>query len=794
MQELPNALSALERYPQFIVYEVRPHPTKPGKTLKIPVDRRGYAASAFDTANWSTAAVAITDAARLGFTYGAGYALTDAAGFWFIDIDDALQADGTWSDVAIQLCQIFAGCAIEVSQSGKGLHILGRGAVPEHGCKNIPMGLELYHTERFIALTGINAVGDASFVPAPNLLQWVRDSYFPFQPGAANGTNDQWADGPCEQWRGPVDDADLIRRACNSQSARAAFGNAASFRDLWEGNVDALARAYPDPDPTSSRAYDGSSADAALFSHLAFWTGRDCERMHRLAMQSALVREKWDREDYVQRTIINACANSRDVLTDKQVESPVDIEMPPSDSGYEPAEMHVRGGASFLNPEQQANLFRGCVYIEQENRVMRTGGQMLKPEQFRVRFGGYTFTLDQANEKVTRDAWEAFTQSQILRPPIVDRTAFRPQMPPGALIHEPGRTVVNNYWPITVPRKVGDITPFTNHVRLLIPDDRDREIALSYMASLVQNKGKKFQWAILIQGVQGNGKTMLARCVSEAVGNTFTFWPDAAGLESDFNGWLENIIFVGVEEIKVAEHQAKMIEKLKVMITGGQMQVQRKGIDQASKDICANFIFTTNYKNALPLDENDRRFCVFYTPHQHVSDMVRDRIDKSTDYFPNLYDWLRADGYAIVSEFLHTYPINPEFDPAGRCQRAPDTTSTKMAITESASRIEQEILEAIALDLPGFRGGYISSKMLDILLKDLRATMTYSRRKELLHKMGYIPHPGLPDGRVVAPVTPDGAKTRLYVHSDGPLIEMTGPAAIANAYREAQQMGAPVPH
>jgi hypothetical protein len=60
---------------------------------------------------------------------------------------------------------------------------------------------------------------------------------------------------PVPEWRGPVDDDDLIRRALNSRSAGAAFGARASFADLWTANVDVLRVAYPSTD----KLYGGSA-------------------------------------------------------------------------------------------------------------------------------------------------------------------------------------------------------------------------------------------------------------------------------------------------------------------------------------------------------------------------------------------------------------------------------------------------------------------------------------------------------------------------------------------------------
>jgi len=53
-----------------------------------------------------------------------------------------------------------------------------------------------------------------------------------------------------------------------------------------------------------------SEADAALCSKLAFYLGPDPEAIEQVAMVSELNREKWDREDYLRRTIENAIDNT----------------------------------------------------------------------------------------------------------------------------------------------------------------------------------------------------------------------------------------------------------------------------------------------------------------------------------------------------------------------------------------------------------------------------------------------------------------------------------------------------
>jgi hypothetical protein len=329
----------------------------------------------------------------------------------------------------------------------------------------------------------------------------------------------------------------------------------------------------------------------------------------------------------------------------------------------------------------------------------------LKPDQFKVMYGGYSMPMDTANERSSRDSWEVFTQSQAFRAPRVDSTCFKPAHAPGAIIKDAGRSRVNVWWPVDVPRKVGDPGRFLRHLEKVLPDERDRRILLSYMAACVQHKGIKFQWAPLLQGAEGNGKTLFTRCVAEAVGHRYVHWPKASQLATPFNAWLQNKVFIAVEDIYVPDAKREIIEELKPMITGGTgLEIQAKGVDQISADICANFIFNTNHKNGMRKTRGDRRFAFFYTAQQTVEDVLA--AGMGGDYFPALYDWLRAEGYAIVSELLHTMPIDPEFNPAGACMRGPVTSTTEEAIEQSLGSVEQEIQEAIEQGTPGFAGGW----------------------------------------------------------------------------------------
>jgi hypothetical protein len=805
MRELPLALLPFAPYHQFVIYLVQPSRARPGKTDKFPCDwKTGRVVNAHDPQYWTDAPTAIVACehfiATTGQNYGVGFVVSDSDPFWFLDMDNCQVVDPEtknvdWSPVAKQLCQVFNGAALEVSQSGMGLHLFGVGRPPAHGCKNETFGLEFYHSGRLAALTGTHASGSAA-VDFTAALPWLVANYFPATSGPGFDPSldlmQQWAlactEGPAEEWRGPADDEELIRRALQSRSTGAAFGDKASFADLWTCNIPVLAKAYPD----DVRAYDSNRADSALAQHLSFWTGRDHERIARLMPRSALNRDKFERPDYLPRTIMAVCARNMDVLTDKlpeplagSVAGPL-----PSAGGHQPVQPTLVTGSIYLGIEDQFKLFVGCVYVRDIHRVLVPGGLLLKPDQFKVNYGGYVFQMDTSNEKTTRDAWEAFTQSNAYRCPRADSSCFKPDLPAGALIERGGQVFTNTYWPVEVPRKVGDPTPFLIHLQKVLPDERDRLILLSYMAACVQHKGYKFQWAPLLQGVEGNGKTLFTRCVAEAVGRRYVHWPKASKICKEFNAWMIGKLFYGVEDIYVPEQKREIIEELKPMITGGDgLEIEGKGVDQISADICGNFIFNSNHKDAVRKTKNDRRYGVMFSAQQQAEDLARDGM--GGDYFPKLYDWLRADGYAIVSELLHTFPIPPEYNPATLCQIAPKTTSTQMAIDASQGGVEQEIAEAVAQGLPGFCGGWLSSMMLDALLERMGSArrLTHSKRREMLDALGYVAHPALPDGRVNNLVLPDNGKPRLFILKTAVDYRIATPADAARAYETANNSG-----
>jgi hypothetical protein len=254
--------------------------------------------------------------------------------------------------------------------------------------------------------------------------------------------------------------------------------------------------------------------------------------------------------------------------------------------------------------------------------------------------------------------------------------------------------------------------------------------------------------------------------VQYAVGSAYTHFPKAAELASRFNDFMYERVFIAVEDIYVADGLNEIYEALKPMITGEWQEIEPKGGKKVTRQVCANFIINSNHKDGLRKTRNNRTFAPFYTAQQSLEDLKRDGM--SGGYFERLYGWLNDGGFANVNHFLRNYHILDEYNPAGSCRRVPTTSCTESAITQSAGRIEQEVIEAIASGRPGFRNGWVSTTALNNLLDEIRATARIARNKrgELLRSLGYELHRGLLEGRTTSNVIPDGNRPCLYVRSD----------------------------
>jgi hypothetical protein len=254
-------------------YETRGRDVKPTKVPYSPTT--GARANCGDAATWGTLAEA-RKAKRDAGHDGIGFVFTASDPFCGVDLDGGVDpATGEVEPWAMEIAEKLDSYT-EISPSATGLHIIVRANLPEG--RRRAGRVELYDQDRFFTVTGRRLTG-TSHLPESRQkqIEALHTRLFP------RGEDAPKVDPPLHT--NGLDDAEILRRATNA-------ANGEKFEKLWSGDRTGYGSA--------------SEADLALCSMLAFWTGPDEERIAALFARSGLARDKWNRQDYRNRTIDRA--------------------------------------------------------------------------------------------------------------------------------------------------------------------------------------------------------------------------------------------------------------------------------------------------------------------------------------------------------------------------------------------------------------------------------------------------------------------------------------------------------
>lgn len=243
----------------------------------------------------------------------------------------------------------------------------------------------------------------------------------------------------------------------------------------------------------------------------------------------------------------------------------------------------------------------------------------------------------------------------------------------GNLYREDGKIYANSYREDLVPMASDELTPkdkiavrrVKQHVRHLLPDEREAEMFLDWLAYVVQNPGRRVNYAVLLQGTQGDGKSFF-RCLLETVmGMANVRVMKAKSLEGDFNGWAVGQCVTAIEEVRLAGHNRfEILNNLKDQITNDHIEVHAKGKDQYTAKNTTNYLLFTNFNDALPIDDNDRRYLVLSSQWQ--SREALDEFEQANeDYYEKLYQALEMSPGGLRKWFLD-YKLSPNFNPKSK--------------------------------------------------------------------------------------------------------------------------------
>lgn len=285
-EQIPQELKAL---PNWICWDAVPD-EKRGKIKKVPINAlTGGGAMSNNPSTWcdfDTAVRASEKHSGIGFMFG-------GCPYFGVDIDgkeEELEAyqrgeNGNIISEFISTLQSYT----EISQSGKGIHIICRGKLPKRGRRK--GSVEMYEDGRFFVMTGNSCSEYESIAECSDSIKPLHEKYI----------------GGGREPQAKVRPAVSLSSADDIVKAAAGAKNGGKFVALYGGDTTGY---------TSS-----SEADMALCSILAFRTGCDASKMDVIFRSSGLMREKWDRPQsgstYGALTIQKAIAGCSQVYSPK---------------------------------------------------------------------------------------------------------------------------------------------------------------------------------------------------------------------------------------------------------------------------------------------------------------------------------------------------------------------------------------------------------------------------------------------------------------------------------------------
>lgn len=236
-----------------------------GKISKVPINPKtgGYAMSN-NPATWTdfdTAVKVSENFSGIGFMLGNGIFGVDLD-----DMDDEIEKYKNNSDDDNVISEFIHGLGsyAEYSPSGKGIHILCKGSLPEGGRRK--GNFEFYETGRFFTVTGDIASEYTEVIDCTETVKYLHAKYI-----GAPVINNVPKNTPGQL---DLDVSKILELAIKSKQGQA-------FSTLYNGFWEGL---YPSQ----------SEADLAFANMLAFWTARDKQKMDTIFRNSGLMRTKWD--------------------------------------------------------------------------------------------------------------------------------------------------------------------------------------------------------------------------------------------------------------------------------------------------------------------------------------------------------------------------------------------------------------------------------------------------------------------------------------------------------------------
>lgn len=288
--------------------------------------------------------------------------------------------------------------------------------------------------------------------------------------------------------------------------------------------------------------------------------------------------------------------------------------------------------------------------------------------------------------RMAADKWWAVQEGR----QVVNDVVWRPDRASGVFTDEHGLQLLNAYVPYIPDGVVLDAAVCamweTHLVRLF---GEDAAILRQWMGWLVQHPEQRINWAPVLQGIEGCGKSLIGQALVGALGRQYVVEVGPSAFADVFNSWMEGKLLALGEEIRVSgQNRYAVMDTLKTLLTNDWIDV--RGMHRARRTIqnTTSYMIFTNHDDALPLEYGNRRWAIFKAKIETAEGLAHAGMD--ADYFGRLADSIRQNPGAIFG-WLASIDVS-NFDPKGR---APGTEGTEEMIYDTTDELYRQVLNYI---------------------------------------------------------------------------------------------------
>lgn len=328
----------------------------------------------------------------------------------------------------------------------------------------------------------------------------------------------------------------------------------------------------------------------------------------------------------------------------------------------------------------------------------------------------------------------------------VDGLVYHPQSR-STICDVGGSSMLNTFKHSSVPLASQSFTPeglrsisfIKDHIKFICSTRENADIFTQWLAHQIQFPGRHILWAPVIQSIQGAGKSFFGELLRTTLGDRNVGTVSSGQVVSNFNGWATGVVVNILEELRIRGHNRhEAVNALKPLITDRMIQINDKGVRQYTTYNTANYLCFTNYRDALPLEIDDRRWWVLFVRLQRLSDLPK-YVGKPTNvYFSQLFNALKNHSDE-VRKWLLEYPITPAFLAT---KHAPMTLDKEAMIATEDAGVEGlvELRDLIRQGNKYFNTEVLcSTELFQTLAFDYpNITLNMATRNALLKRLGYM--------------------------------------------------------